>query len=322
VDNARTATDAVSGRAPDFFIVGHPKCGTTALYEMLRGHPEIYMPDVKEPHFFMTDVRYRNAPTTLDDYLLLFAAAKPGQRVGEASVLYLWSRNAARDIAMLNPAARIIAIFREPADFLRSLHLQMVETYVEIENDFSRALSLENVRRQGRHIPRSALNQEQLLFYSDYVHYVEQLRRYDTLFSPANIMILIYDDFRRDNQTTLRRVLRFLDVDDTHSIVSTEANPTVRVRAPRLHQAVHAVSVGDGPLARAIKTGIKTVIPRGIRRSILGLIQQGLLDSDRSSPDEELMTELRRRFEPEVIALSEYLDRDLVKLWEYDQVSQ
>src|ERR1700677_5297873 len=39
------------GRVPDFFIVGHPKCGTTALYEMLRSHPEIHMP-AKEPRFF------------------------------------------------------------------------------------------------------------------------------------------------------------------------------------------------------------------------------------------------------------------------------
>ncbi len=34
---------------PDFFIVGHPKCGTTALYEMLRRHPQIFMPALKEP---------------------------------------------------------------------------------------------------------------------------------------------------------------------------------------------------------------------------------------------------------------------------------
>ena len=39
-------------RVPDFFIVGHAKSGTTALYEMLRAHPQIFMPDLKEPKFF------------------------------------------------------------------------------------------------------------------------------------------------------------------------------------------------------------------------------------------------------------------------------
>ena len=46
-------------RIPEFFIVGHPKSGTTALYEMLRTHPQIYMPELKEPAYFATDLRTR-----------------------------------------------------------------------------------------------------------------------------------------------------------------------------------------------------------------------------------------------------------------------
>ncbi|HEV3035153.1 MAG TPA: sulfotransferase, partial [Solirubrobacteraceae bacterium] len=57
-----SSTEAPGGsraRVPDFFIVGHAKCGTTALYEMLRRHPEIFMPELKEPAFFASDVRRR-----------------------------------------------------------------------------------------------------------------------------------------------------------------------------------------------------------------------------------------------------------------------
>ena len=79
------------GRVPDFFIVGHPKCGTTALYEMLRRHPQIYMPDLKEPRFFAPDLRARflagarrgtgverghSIPDTFEQYLALFAPAR------------------------------------------------------------------------------------------------------------------------------------------------------------------------------------------------------------------------------------------------------
>jgi hypothetical protein len=39
------------------------------------------------------------------------------------------------------------------------------------------------------------------------------------------------------------------------------------------------------------------------------------------APDEALMLELRRRFEPEVVALSEFMGRDLVKLWGYDNLA-
>src|SRR6266487_3409418 len=87
------------GRIPDFFIVGHAKSGTTALYEMLRRHPQIYMPDFKEPWFFATDMRPRFMPAragalpqTLEEYMSLFAGARPDQRAGEASASYLWSR--------------------------------------------------------------------------------------------------------------------------------------------------------------------------------------------------------------------------------------
>src|ERR1019366_7608651 len=78
------------GRVPDFFIVGHPKSGTTALYEMLRAHPQIFMPEVKEPVYFATELPRRahryQAPAKLEEYLTLFEPAGPEQIIGEASV--------------------------------------------------------------------------------------------------------------------------------------------------------------------------------------------------------------------------------------------
>src|SRR5665647_1293243 len=84
---------------PDFFIVGHQKCGTTALYLMLSAHPQIFMPDVKEPWFFAREPEClergrssRSRPDTLEVYLSLFADAAPGQVVGEASPQYIRSQ--------------------------------------------------------------------------------------------------------------------------------------------------------------------------------------------------------------------------------------
>src|ERR1700719_3931211 len=101
--SAERASTARSGRRriPDFFIVGQHKSGTTALYEMLRRHPQIYMPDLKEPRFFASDLRsllQANGalPQTFEDYLSLFDAATVGQRAGEASPSYLRSSVAAK----------------------------------------------------------------------------------------------------------------------------------------------------------------------------------------------------------------------------------
>jgi Sulfotransferase family len=315
-------------RVPDFFIVGNPKCGTTALYEMLRSHPQIYMPELKEPWFLAEDMNPRfqpprsaSPPQTLDEYLSLFDAAAAEQRVGEASSSYLLSRTAAARIADLQPDARIIAILREPASFLRSLHLQLLRTHVEGKKDFAQALALEAARREGRKIPRGS-HRPQLLMYSDHVRYVEHLKRYHAVFPREQVLVLIYDDFRGDNAATVREVRRFLGVDDSGPVDVRDANATVkRMRSQRLDELVNVVSVGRGPTGRAVKAAVKTLVPsRRLRTRALEVTNQNLIYAKPASPDEALMRELRRRFKGEVEALSDYLERDLVSLWGYDSL--
>ena len=53
---------------PDFFLLGAPKCGTSAPYEYFREHPPIFMPRLKEPHYFSTDIREYGSVQTEEDY--------------------------------------------------------------------------------------------------------------------------------------------------------------------------------------------------------------------------------------------------------------
>ena len=98
-----------------------------------------------------------------------------------------------------------------------------------------------------------------MLRYSERVRYVEQLRRYHERFAPERILVLIYDDFRADNEATVRRVLRFLEVDDTVTIELLDANPTVRMRSVRLARLTHAVRTGRGPLGATLRTPIRVL---------------------------------------------------------------
>ncbi len=319
-------------RAPDFFIVGHAKCGTTALYEMLRHHPQIFMPDYKagagkEPWYFSRSnpqpqttgersIAFTGRfPMTLDEYLLLFTGARGDQRIGEASTSYLWSPTAAAAIADVQPAARIIAILREPASFLYSLHLQLLQNHHETEKDFRKALALDDARREGRHIPKHSYWPSALI-YSDRVRYAEQLSRYHAVFSPERVLVLIYDDFRSDNEGTVRAVLRFLEVDDSAPIDVVATNPTVRLRSERVRDIMRAMRGGRNPLAQAARAGGKAIVPRRLRHGV----GRRLVYGSPRPPDAELMLELRRRFKGEVVAASEYLGRDLVTLWGYDDI--
>jgi hypothetical protein len=308
----RGATGEPAGRIPDFFIVGHHKSGTTALYEMLRRHPQIYMPALKEPRYFGSDLHplmnISTLPASFEDYLALFEDARPDQRAGEASPSYLRSTRAAAEIAAVQPAARCIAILREPAGFVRSMHMQLVQEHVESEKDLARAVEREEIFRDGRRVLR----------YSDHIHYVEQLRRFHDAFPSEQLLVLIYDDFRIDNEATVRRVLRFLEVDDTAPIETIDANPSVTVRSLRLDKAISRLYGDRGPVLGAAKRAVRAVSSDRVRARAVGTIRRRVAQRAPQPPDELVMAQLRRRYCTEVAALSEYLGRDLVSLWGYD----
>ncbi len=306
-------------------MVGHPKCGTTALYQMLRAHPQIFMPDLKEPHFFARDSNERarpsrRIPNTLEQYLALFAAAAPSHLLGEASTTYLRSPAAAGRIAELRPDARIIAILREPASFLRSLHLQLLQSGIETEPDLATALELEGQRRGQIADDRGSFWQQALL-YSEHLRYVEQLRRYHGHFGRERVLVLIYEDFRSDNERMVREVLSFLEVDDRVEVERADANPTVRVRSSRASALVQSVTLGRGVRSGAAKAAVKRVVPRSMRRGAVRTLTRTLVRREPPPADAALMGELRRRFRSQVVAAGEYLERDLVSLWGYDQIS-
>jgi sulfotransferase family protein len=309
--DAPTSAPARGQIVPDFFIVGNHKSGTTALYQMLRRHPQIFMPAVKEPRYLAADLRTLapsapGQPETLQEYLALFAEAAPGQRVGEASPSYLRSREAASAIAALQPNARIIALFREPASFVRSLHLHLLEEGVEREPDLATAVRDEQLVRAGQTVLR----------YSDHVRYTEQLRRYREVFAPEQLLVLIYEEFRADNRGTLRTVLRFLGVDEDVELPAIEANPSYAVRSPRLNGAMRSLG-GDAAAARAARRTVVALVPRRVRHGALRLVRRRVLYGPPPEPDERVMAELRERYRPEVEAFGEYLGRDLLTLWGY-----
>jgi hypothetical protein len=194
-----------------------------------------------------------------------------------------------------------------------------VQNYIESEKDLRTALALEDARREGRSMPRR-FHMPQILMYAEHVRYVEQLRRFHAVFPREQVLVLIYDDFRADNEATIRRVLRFLEVDDATPIEAIDVNPTVHVRSVRVNDLVRGFYIGRGPFWRTLKAAVKAVTPRRLRRNALATVHRRVVYRAPQAPDAELMLELRRRFKGEVVALSEYLDRDLVSLWGYDRL--
>lgn len=150
-------------RKPNFFILGAPKCGTTSLAAWLAKHPSVFLSPIEEPHFFNTDDR--QGLTTLAAYEELFRDARDyHSAVGEASVWYLSSSEAVRNILQYQPDARFIVMLRNPVEMVPALHTEMLLSGHKSVRDFRAAWDLQEERRQGRKLPIFGWARRRLLY--------------------------------------------------------------------------------------------------------------------------------------------------------------
>lgn len=293
-------------RAPDFFIVGAAKCGTTSMYRYLGRHPDIFMPATKWINYFNVDLASPANCPTWDDYLAHFADAGDAARVGEASESSLYSTLAAAGIRAACPDADIIIMLRNPVDMLHALHSQLLFSGVEDIADFAEALAAEPDRRRGERLPRPAHHPREWLLYRETARFAEQVERYLAVFGRDRVHVIVFDDFLDDTAGVYRDTLRFLGVDpafrpdfDVHN-----ANATVRNRGlDRLMRRP----------PESVRRLVRTVLPAtGLRRGIAGRLRTfNTTRAPRRPLDAALRDRLQREFAPEIARLGALVGRDL-----------
>lgn len=290
---------------PEFFIVGAPKCGTTAMQEYLRQHPDIFMPDMKEIHHFADDLLKKNDPfLSRERYLSLFAGAGENQLVGEASVYYLFSKNAARNIKSFCPGAKIIIMLRNPVDVLYSRHAQLVYNGAENILDFEASLAAEEKRRNGEMIPKN-IRIEKKLLHREVVKFTEQVKRYFDIFGRNKVHIIIYDDFKNDTAKVYRETLEFLHVDNSFQPDFEVINPNKRVRSRTLQHFLKT----PPSLVRTIG---KLFFPQSFRDVLLNRLRKlNTRYVSRQPMSLKLRRRLQEEFASEIKSLSELVGRDL-----------
>jgi hypothetical protein len=284
---------------PNFFIVGAPKSGTTALWSYLRQHPEIFMPGRKEPHFFCSDIVSSQFVRDRGTYLGLFAEAHDQKRVGEASVLYLYSQTAATAIKQFCDDARIIVMLRNPIEMMYALHSQLLFSSQENITDFKDALNAEAERKNGLRIPVTNTTPAKL-FYRSIARYSEQLQRYFDQFDRDKIRVIVYDEFNRDAAGVYAGTLRFLGVDSGFEPVFRRINANKRTRSQTLDK-----------ISRKLKSSRGEKFYRS--RSVLYNLIRSLntQQAERPPMDPDLKKTLTSEFAPEVEKLSNLIGCNL-----------
>ena len=237
---------------PNFFVIGAPKAGTTALYRALTEHPEIYVPKLKEPHFFSYDPtapdwktvrstrRERHMRVTAPlDYFRLFSEATGYKAVGEASTSYLRSKLAPQRIREQLPEAKLVAVLRHPVERAHSSYWFYLSIGLESASTFEEAMDPER-RTSGPMLGDQ---------HSDHGFYHAHLSRWFALFPREQIKIYLFEDLRYASAAMLRDLFGFLGVDRGVSCPLPHVNKTRLARSWRLHRL--AANAGPRALRRA-----------------------------------------------------------------------
>jgi hypothetical protein len=284
---------------PNFFIVGAPKCATTALATYLDRHPEVGLIG-KEVHFFGSDLEFRRRLPTLDEYLALARPLAHLPAVGDASVYYLFSKTAPGEIKAFCPEARIIIMLRNPVDVIYSLHRQLLSNADEDIEDFEQALAAEPERTAGRCIPRSA-HPAHALRYRAMVAFPEQVARYLRAFGRERVLILLYDDIVGDAPGVFRTTLEFLGID-----------PEFRTTLERINEARRLRFRTARRIQKNLPKAMLNWMPRPLWSSVSAMYC-GLVYADaKPSPMRPaLRARLLEEFRPEIDRLSGIIERDM-----------
>jgi len=288
-------------RLPNFFIIGAAKAGTTTLYEILRQHPQVFLPVAKEPAFFCDDEYYENGVEWYRDTHYADASAAA---VGDATSTYLyWGSKVVPRLERLYTSAlpRIIAIFRNPVSLVHSFYWHSVREGRETL-PFREALAAEPerlvqhdafLRRRGRIV----------YGYRHIALYATHLQPYLERFPAAKCLFLLTDDLK-DFDGLVRKLETFLELEHAPGLKPVVSNAAALPRSRALHRWLCERS--------RLKEAVKHVLPFSLRhRWKMRAIDANLKPFQIPPLDADLAESLRRHYAGEMRTLEGIMGRDL-----------
>lgn len=297
---------------PNFLVIGVPKAGTTSLWHYLRQHPDIYLPELKEPRFFIEipDSWMRDKQiSTLSDYRSLFDTVESESAIGEASPGYFSEIEEPIRIRKVLGTPKLILILRNPIERAYSHFLFSKQKGLEPETATFRS-AIENRKVQvGSKIRERP--------YVRVGFYNEHLKKWESVFSSERIDIFLFEDFIKDEISVVKGIYEFLGVDTTFE-PSTNIGKHAKSGTPKSN-LIHKLVTGQG----AIKNNLKKMCPDKaiyIARKIINPAKRFVKNKNLKKPKlrKENYTKLAKKYKGDVLSLSRRLGRDLTHWLDYE----
>jgi hypothetical protein len=302
-------------KKPNFFIVGAPRCGTTALHTYLKDHPQIFLSTPKEPIYFSTGA-LRGDERALEEYLRLFAGAPAAARaIGESSTTYIFVDGALQALHQFAPDARLTVMVRNPVDQLKSLHAHNYFTGTEDVIDIRQAWELQAVRQRGEQISKRSRDNHcalaAFLQYDDACSHGRNIVRAQQIFPAEQLQVIVFDDLRAHAPDVYAETLKHIGVPHDGRTDFSKVNET-RYIAPNHGVAKAIASFSSKPIKKLAQVlGLRH---KNLKRSLTSRFAG---EAPAIPVPEEFLAEMRQHFKPDVELLSSVLGRDLVKEWGY-----
>jgi hypothetical protein len=232
-------TNAGTEFPSSFFIVGAPRCGTTALSKALARNPRISFSKPKETHFFLEP---RPNLSDTEARALYLGRYHPQlslhhQALGEGSVSYLYSSDAIVRALRFDARAKFIVLVRNPLEMLPSYHSRMLYQLDEDVKDFAQAWALQDNRASGRNLPKRCRD-PRLLQYGEVGKHGAHLERLFAVAGRERCLVIVFDDFKQAPRVVYEQVLDFLGVDDDGQAKFTRKRETSGFKSRWLQQFV------------------------------------------------------------------------------------
>ena len=298
VDDGR---ERIAAFPPSFFVVGAPRCGTTAVSKALAGNPRISFSKPKEPHYFLEPHPGMSESDMRQQYLSRYHCnlTDEHQAIGDGSVSYLYEPEAIRRVLRFDPRAKFIVLVRNPVEMMRSYHSRMLFQLDEDEEDFARAWELQSSRAAGHGIPKRCRD-ARLLQYGNLGKLGMHLERLFEVAGRERCHVIVFDDFVEDPRAVYLGALEFIGVDDDGQVRFKRKRGTSGFKSRWLQQFVmnpppwtfRLLAISDARMLKRLK---------GLRKRIKAL-------NSRDSKPRQILTEEMRA------TLHDYFAEDVAKL--------
>ena len=296
-----------------FFIVGQPKCGTTALAQYLSEHPKVCFASPKETYYFAPELNLtgRSIEDSVESYHRLFEGYSGDQVCGEGSINYLLSKTAASKILEYNSDARFVVILREPAKMLYSWHNHLVLNLLEMEKCFKKAWDLQESRETGHGLKILPNVTSEVLKWRQWVSYGTLLEHLFSVVPKEQCRVYIFDDFKEDAAAIYGDILEFLGLPDDHRKEFPFVNKS-RKNRPGFGWLIR----GSRFVSQEYREKVKHWLKKELNIDIHGKYWKFLKPEHQMlALDEEMRRMINESFRSEIEKAGKILNRDLPKIW-------